>query len=101
MFAGFWDVRAVLPTDRIADKPGMFRTDRHNPRQHSYVGNKCFMLHDIIDDGENVCLVAAGIAPPEWDKSSWKKSVSRSWLEQLFTGWGDLGQSTLDVRRDV
>lgn len=96
VFAGFWDCRAIVPAAEAVAKVGS-RIDLKEPRQNMCCGDGCIIYHDVLDDGENVCIVVGGLTPPDWSKESWRQSVSRTWLEDLYQDWGEFGQSMLDV----
>lgn len=62
-----------------------------------YFGDGQMLYQDVIDDAQRICIVAGGIMPSDWDKTQWKHTVTRAWLEEQFKGFGDFGKNMLEV----
>ena len=94
--AGWWDCRNVVPFEKAKDKLGArFFED---PRQYGWVGEKAFIMHDILDDGKSVQCVCSGVE--ETASAERKQDLSRSFLEKSFAPWlgGPVARNMIDVR---
>jgi hypothetical protein len=83
--AGFWDCRNLVPIEKAKSVlgEGYF----YQNRQHSWIGDGGFMMHDIVEGGKLVHCVISGVetSPP----SDRKSRLSKERLTNLFNGWLD------------
>lgn len=93
--AGWWDCRNLLPFEKVKEKLGadLFK----DPRQYGWVGDRGFIMHDILDDGKMVqcvgCCVETDATPER------KRPLDRESLEKYFASWldGPIAKNMIDV----
>lgn len=87
VFAGFWDARVLLPIEEAVARLGEHFVNVKDPRQHDYIGDGVFFIHDIIDEGKTVALAIAARTDEPWPSDRWKAPLEREELIGLFKGW--------------
>jgi salicylate hydroxylase len=93
--AGWWDCRNVVPYEKAKTKLGSQYFVE--PRQYGWVGEKAFIMHDILDDGKSVQCVCS--ATEETASTTRNRDLSRSFLEKSFEPWldGPIARNMIDV----
>jgi len=86
-FSGWWDCRALVPFEKAVEALGDEFFKEH--RQHSWLGDGGYMMHDVLNGGETVQCVAAVLTGENWDPNEWKKPLDRKMLEDSFATWKD------------
>ena len=83
--AGWWDCRNLVPIEKAREKLGveLFR----EPRQYGWIGDKAFLMHDILDDGKVVQCVAAVVEDDMCNER--KRELSRESLAAALASWSD------------
>ena len=88
--SGWWGCRRLVPFEEAKAKLGaqFFEV----PRQHGWIGDRGFMMHDILDAGNTVQCVASGVEVGNQgirEASERKLNVTRELLESCFKNWLD------------
>lgn len=81
--AGFWDCRNLVTMDKAKQVLGAAWFEK--PKQHGWVGDGGFIMHDVLDDGETVQCYMSGIE--ENTTGSRRRDLTKSFLEQKFGSW--------------
>jgi salicylate hydroxylase len=84
-FAGFWDCRMLVPIEKARKVLGEQYFDKN--RQYCWIGDGGFFLHDVLDNGKTLQVVASRITDESWNPSEWKRDLDRKTLEEAFSGW--------------
>lgn len=83
--AGFWDCRALVPIQKakevLADK--YFEEGR----QHAWIGDGGFFMHDVLNSGATVQCVGSILTEEEWGSDEWKRNLDQEKLAQAFSSW--------------
>lgn len=100
VFSGFWNCRNLVSYDLAKEKLGDRCNDPALPRQNLWAGDGAFLLHNLIDDGARVSVVAAGIAGEDLDPQAWTTPLTRGFLDRHFANWGPFGRAYSDCLLD-
>lgn len=98
---GWWGCRRLVPIEQAREKLGPEFLEV--PRQYGWIGDRGFMMHDILDSGKTVQCVAAGVENKEkLEKETFaerKLVLTRDGLESSFKTWldGPIAQPMIDV----
>ena len=98
--SGWWGCRRLVPLEEAQKKLGAELLEV--PRQYGWIGDRGFMMHDVLDAGKTVQCVAAGVEQekPEKQGSADRKSrLTREGLEACFKEWldGPIARPMIDV----
>lgn len=97
-FAGWWDCRALVPIDRALELLGREVINPEEPRQHRWIGDGKFLMHDVCDNGKTVQCLAAVLTDEQWNPHEWKRSLTKEELLDVYSNWGAFGKSMAEVR---
>lgn len=94
--AGFWDCRNLVPYEKAKSVLGdeYFEKDR----QFGWVGDKAFIMHDILENRTMVqCVISAIETDPPKDR---KRRLIREGLLETLGSWldGPIASGMIDVR---
>lgn len=95
--AGFWDCRNVVPFEKAKTVLGAEYFQEGKDRQYAWVGNGAFIMHDVLDNRENVqCVISAVEKDSPKDR---KRPLTREFLETTLAEWlhGPIGKGMIDV----
>ena len=96
---GWWDCRNLVPIERAKEKLGaeFFET----PRQYGWLGDRGFIMYDVLDNGSVVQCVASSIE--EHAPEQRKRKLTRSLLETSFATWleGPIARGMIAVSRHL
>lgn len=97
--AGIFDFRTVISYETALAKIGAENLRPEQPLQTIYAGNRMLMFFDYINDGKDIAILGAGLAPDDWnDGTQWKKKVSRNWLLDRYRSWPAFAKEMAQVR---
>lgn len=88
-FAGFWDCRAMVPTEQAVEKYGTHLIDPRSQQLTAVAGDGCFTLSGPIAGGKMHFTNVTAQAPPDWDRSVWKMDLKREHLEWTYRKWDE------------
>lgn len=94
-FAGFWDMRTMVPVDEAAEHMGKAYFNPLEPKQYGWAGDGTFALHQILDDGMSAACILAVASHDHWDPSQWKQPVGKPEVEELLRPRGKFGEGLL------
>lgn len=86
-FGGFWDSRSLIPMEKAKELLGEHYFIEGDQRQHGWIGNGGFFMHDVLDGGKTVQCVACAQTNEEWGEDEWRRDLDREKLESTFSGW--------------
>ena len=98
VYAGWWDTRNLVSVEQGTKAIGSKFVEPQYPRQHAWIGNGGFLMHDIIDNGEVLQCVAAVRNERNWDPRKWKRTLTKDELLEKFGDWL-IGKPMADVSR--
>ncbi|KAK6956724.1 hypothetical protein Daesc_002004 [Daldinia eschscholtzii] len=83
--AGFWDCRNVVPFEKAKGTLGekYFEVDR----QHSWVGEGAFIMHDVLENRTMVQCVISGIEKDPSASRDRKRPLTREILRDSLSSW--------------
>ncbi|KAI1480915.1 salicylate hydroxylase [Daldinia eschscholtzii] len=83
--AGFWDCRNVVPFEKAKETLGekYFEVDR----QHSWVGEGAFIMHDVLENRTMVQCVISGIEKDPSASRDRKRPLTREMLRDSLSSW--------------
>ncbi|KAF3765288.1 FAD/NAD(P)-binding domain-containing protein [Cryphonectria parasitica EP155] len=94
--AGCWDCRNVVPINKARDTLGAqyFEQDR----QYGWVGNRAFVMHDVLENRTKVqCVISTIEKDPPKDR---RRPLTREFMEETLLDWmdGPVGKGIIDRR---
>ncbi|KAH8894536.1 FAD/NAD(P)-binding domain-containing protein [Thozetella sp. PMI_491] len=96
--AGFWDSRVLVPFDKAVKTLGKehFQLDR----QYSWVGDKAFIMHDVLEDRTMVQCVISTVET-DFPKDR-KRALTRELLTDVLQNWldGPIGKGAIELTLD-
>ena len=88
-FSGFWDSRSLITMERAKELLGEEYFIEGEQRQHGWIGDGGFFMHDVLDGGKTVQCVACAQTDEEWGEDEWRRELNREKLEETFSKWTD------------
>ena len=86
-FAGYWDSRSSTTPQEAVKRFGTDLFDPLTTTEVALTGQGAFMLFCPSDDGARLGVIVSGAAGPGYDKSAWKTTLDRKYLENAFQDW--------------
>jgi len=84
---GVWVVMTLQPYEKAHAIMGPELVNAEDAREHSWVGEGTYMLHNVLSDGQLVQFVIASAdeAPPS--PGQWRRTISADDIKKLYANW--------------
>lgn len=83
--SGWWAVWTLQPYEEA--RHFLIEADIEDPREHIWVGDGTFLMHNILSGGELVQFILTAHTPGQVGGESWQTTLSAETLRDLYKGW--------------
>ena len=108
--AGWWDCRNIVPFEKAEAKLGAQYFEEI--RQYGWVGERAFVMHDVLDGGKSVQCVCSGVEDGVGEEgregdgganNNRKRPLTRPFLEKSLAAWldGPVARNMIDVSQVI
>lgn len=91
-----WGVMTLQPYEKAQAVIGKETIDIENAREHAWIGDGTFLMHNVLSDGQLVQLVVGAYDDEEKASDNWHRTVSADEMKELFKDWPPHLKRTVD-----
>ncbi|KAK2606056.1 hypothetical protein QQS21_003574 [Conoideocrella luteorostrata] len=85
--AGWWAVMALKPYATARSSLGEGLVDADNAREHMWVGDGTYLMHNVLNQGQLVQLVICAYDKDGEASDQWHRMVDAEEIMKLYQGW--------------
>lgn len=85
--AGWWAVMALKPYAEARASLGEGLVDAANAREHMWVGNGTYLMHNVLNDGQLVQVIICAREEAAVGSDKWHRLVSAEEITRLYQEW--------------
>ncbi|KXX79383.1 Salicylate hydroxylase [Madurella mycetomatis] len=84
---GWWTAMTLQPYAAAQASLGKDAVNFEDPYEHSWIGRGCFLMHNLLGNGQLVQLVVAAKEKEAEGSDRWVRTVSIDELRRLYQNW--------------
>ncbi|GAB1318513.1 hypothetical protein MFIFM68171_08723 [Madurella fahalii] len=84
---GWWTAMTLQPYAAAQASLGKDAVNFEDPHEHSWIGRGCFLMHNLLGNGQLVQLVVAAKEEEAEGSDRWVRTVSADELTRLYQNW--------------
>ncbi|KAI9654327.1 MAG: hypothetical protein M1821_006643 [Bathelium mastoideum] len=84
---GSWCIMTLKPFAEAQASIGKGVVDVEDAREYSWIGDRSYMLHNVLDQGRLVQFVIASYEKDAEDSDRWTRTVSADEIQKLYQAW--------------
>ncbi|KAI9686696.1 MAG: hypothetical protein M1822_002755 [Bathelium mastoideum] len=84
---GSWCIMTLKPFGEAQASIGKGVVDVEDAREYSWIGDRSYMLHNVLDQGRLVQFVIASYEKDAEDSDRWTRTVSADEIQKLYQAW--------------
>lgn len=97
--SGAWAVMTLKPYAEAQDSIGKGPVDIEDAREYMWIGNKTYLLHNVLNQGQLVQFVIASHEKDAESSDRWNRTASADEIKKLYQDWPPhLYKAVVEVR---
>ncbi|KAK4233165.1 salicylate hydroxylase [Achaetomium macrosporum] len=84
---GWWTAMTLQPYAAAQASLGKDAVNFEEPYEHSWIGRGCFLMHNLLGNGQLVQLVVAAKEQEAEGSDRWVRTVSADELRKMYQNW--------------
>ncbi|KAI0976018.1 hypothetical protein F4678DRAFT_456346 [Xylaria arbuscula] len=85
--SGAWALMTLPPYAKARASIGQEFIDSEDAREHFWIGNGSYLMHNVLSDGHLVQFVIGSSDPEAESSDRWQRTVSSDEIKQLYKDW--------------